>query len=319
MIDAPVSERLDLDAVDVLLAEAQDGSRRVLRQALAAAGLRRVRDSAGPTPGVADFALGEPDLLVIDASDDDGSGVGFVRLLRDRRFGRNPFMSVVVTLFDPTPQRLAAVADAGPDALVVKPVAVNTVRTMVQAVLRPRRPWVVTATYIGPDRRQGGREDGPPSAPVFEVPHVLWRKAHGHPTDGVLEEADAAWEAIRQQRAVQVAMRVLFMATMAMSAPDGGLELAYVDELQRIPESIGDLRRRLDGDPRADDTAEVCDALLEAAAELREDVHRGLRLVPQMRADAVRLACLVTGRDAGDLDRESRAAVRAFRRRTDGG
>lgn len=215
-LDGGFSKR-NLIAAEAVLIEPAVMSRRLLRTALTEMGLRRVQElNAIPTPDAAPGAIGSADLMIIDISDHDSLGARFVSAIRHRLFRVNPFIVVIACSASPEASVVRTAIDAGADGVLLKPFSIRQVQDQVSALIERRRPFVVTASYIGPDRRATPRPEANP-APSFTVPNSLHdRVVAGMSLDQCEAAVERSWAEITRQRARQQAFQALFQIRLAM-------------------------------------------------------------------------------------------------------
>ena len=65
---------------------------------------------------------GTPDMVIMGGECVGGGVSRFVRLLRHNEFKGNPFVPVIVVTWNPTPELVRELVDAGIDDLVPKPI-----------------------------------------------------------------------------------------------------------------------------------------------------------------------------------------------------
>ena len=85
----------------------------------------------------------------------NGSVCSTIKELRHNETGRNPFVPVIVTTWEPDRDLVEKIADSGADALLVKPFSPWQLIERIDCLANRRKPFVVTAERIGPDRRKG--------------------------------------------------------------------------------------------------------------------------------------------------------------------
>ncbi len=167
-----------LNDVHVLLADTRAHIRNALKIALAHSGLTHIHH-ASAVPHVTD-AIGHsfgPDILICDMDMDDGAACNLVTALRHNDLGRNPFLCVIGMSWSPTPAAVNHAANSGVDHLIAAPVAPKEILDRISAMVFRRAPFVVTADYVGPDRRSASTR--PSHVPLIEVPNSLREKAMG--------------------------------------------------------------------------------------------------------------------------------------------
>jgi len=139
-----------------------------------ALGTRGIRDpvvcrNAGALSGAMTAPI---DLLLCDI---DLPGLDFPATVQDIRHGRlgtSPFAIVIATARPSTTNDLPRILASGIDYIVLKPMPADQVMRRVDGFTRGRKPFVVTADFIGPSRRARRRNDGSDDE-VTLVPNTL--------------------------------------------------------------------------------------------------------------------------------------------------
>lgn len=149
--------RLQLDGLDIVIAEDVSQMRVFYRSILEAFGVKRIREA---TDGSEAFALiGEsvPDMLLTDYGMSPLDGVALTRLLRDKVRSPAPLLPILMITAYTDKERMRLARDAGVQDVLHKPV---TPQSLVEHVARIRgnpMPYVQTRNYFGPDRRRAVR------------------------------------------------------------------------------------------------------------------------------------------------------------------
>jgi DNA-binding response OmpR family regulator len=100
------------------------------------------------------------DLIMCDV---DLPGLDFGVMAQDIRHGRlgkNPFAILIATARPSTGTDLGRVMKSGIDYIVLKPMTADQVVRRLDGFTRGRKPFVVTESFIGPNRRALRRNDG---------------------------------------------------------------------------------------------------------------------------------------------------------------
>jgi len=304
-------ERLDLSDVDVVLVEPADGSRRAIRSALSSLRI----GSVAVASGVASARLMGADLLIVAVEDDEA--VPMVHAIRRRLREANPFVGVIASAFELQERTVRAAADAGVDGLIAKPTPLAAVSAAVQTLALRRRDWVVTASYVGPDRRSAARP-GASSAPVVEVPNPVRLKSLRQ--GGRLHElTETAWATIRRRQAEQLAFQAAFLFALAAvhgpGSPPAAAERAR-REAARLPGILDDLDRAA----VAVGAAQARDALeaLRRAAGVAVGETDDAPSLRRAEAAAVGVAALLQDRPPDAVAADVAAAVEGYVRRQAG-
>lgn len=167
-----------LSDVHVLLADTRSHIRNALKVALAHSGLNHIHH-ASAVPHITE-AIGHsfgPDILICDMDMDDGAACQVITALRHNDFGRNPFICVIGVSWTPTPNAVNQAANSGVDHLIAAPVAPKEILNRISSMVFRRAPFVITADYVGPDRRTAANR--PSHVPLVTVPNSLRQKAMG--------------------------------------------------------------------------------------------------------------------------------------------
>ena len=112
------------------------------------------------------------DLMIISGSLEGTSTVPMISAMRDGRLPHHPFPIVIMLLTEGDAESIGAAINAGPDHLMVLPVAPGPMLKRIEEFAVYRKPFVVTMEYVGPDRRTGPRPGCAP-APHVSVPNPI--------------------------------------------------------------------------------------------------------------------------------------------------
>jgi DNA-binding response OmpR family regulator len=187
--------------VKVVVTDDEALMRGIVLNALGAGGYRDIKPAANfeQLEQIVDGTF--PDLLVVSGEMADGDALAFVRRLRMHRIGRNPFVPVIMTAWNAEQSFVRKIVDAGADVLVMKPFAAAQLYTKIEFLCSDRPPFVVTSSYLGPDRRKASRGDDFPS---FNVPNTLTDRLNGERFDReeLLFRISSAFAAMMRQRRI---------------------------------------------------------------------------------------------------------------------
>jgi len=190
-----------------------------------------------------------------------------IKAIRNGQLGRDPFLPIVVASDPPGEDVLRPLIDAGVDAVLVRPLSVGKICDRLRLLTTQRRPFVVTADYIGPDRRQTPRP-GSLEIPLMEVPNALAdRIVGGPPTKSRATAREEAWAEVMRQRLARYAenMRLLGDRSFPL-ALKGDLNAEVLEDMQRLAVIAESAWKRLD-----------CKAGAEPLAQQIGDVARRMR------------------------------------------
>jgi DNA-binding response OmpR family regulator len=201
--------------VDIVYAEPVKVLRNDLRTAIAETGFRGVRECAdiGAVDGA--IRLASPDILIFDTDMEKGKMLSLIQRLRHNKFGKNPFLSVIATCAEPNQRKIQIIADSGIDYIMVKPFAPRQLVQRFESIAKSRKPFAITSSYIGPDRRDLIKpREGDEDVKLVEVPNTIGMKARGERIDFYeLQKAiSGVMSDISDVRLKQNARRVAFLA-----------------------------------------------------------------------------------------------------------
>ena len=227
-----------------------------------------------------------PDLLITDSDLGDGDICTMISDIRNHRIGTNPFMSIIVTTWKPSESLVRRVVESGADDLLVQPASRGQLRSRIDALTFNRKPFMITARYIGPDRRNLTRAEKLTGTAV-NVPNLLLAKASGGKDASELQRAiDAAVSTVNKNKLSRNAAHIGALVKQILAAYntkciDGHL----IDLLGNLVLTTQDASRRLTGTPFAA-ASKLCEALVKVAKRMeqsfRAPAEKDLRLLPQL-------------------------------------
>jgi len=308
---------VDLRPASAVLVDPDAEARRTLGGMLRALGFGAV----AATGSAAQADLEDVDLAVVSL--DLPGAADLLARIRQRRIEADPFAAIVATASSPGATIAGVAAAAGADALLAKPFDAGILGRTVEAIVLRRRPWIVTAAYVGPDRRSAKRVDGMAPSTV-DAPNPLRMRSEGASREEVRAEREMGWQAVGSVRAGRIAFAVLFVVTAMEIAAErraagAGIsesaEAALSEDLARLP----DLLERLE-DTLGPAYAVAAGGAAKAAVDV---LRRSLRplgsvrssdqvAVAAARAAAVEAARITMGRLSSSVDHDARRAARGF-------
>lgn len=278
---------LKFDKVDILLADPDRNSRDGLKMVLHNNGFRELR--FGDTLGDIIFQINKmtPDMIICSSELPDGDFCGLVAEIRHQKIGANPFLPIIATTWNPTPELVRQVIESGADYLLTKPISTVQLLDRIRSLIKSRKKFVVTNDYVGPVRSRKDSDDD--ETPKMEVPNTLKAKATG-------EKVDIA--AI--QHAIDAAIGEVNLRQLEGHAEEiGGLVSQIVPNLEMggktgetIKELLGqliyvakDTARRLGG-TKYDHVSGLCRTLIEVSnaifAAEGEPSPKDIKLLPPL-------------------------------------
>ena len=306
----------DFRSLAVIIVDRDVNTRRLLRGILARMGVNRTMDFPDTGDAMAAMIAIQPDLLFIDADAPDPGGLKFVQGLRHAQAPYNPFLGIIATTWQATPPLLMRFNNTGADDMMVKPFSTKQVQDRLTNLIDTRRSFVVTADYIGPDRRRQPREGI--QIPLFDVPNTVRLKAFGLFDRHQVDEATAdSLEAINLQKVVRGGFQVAFLVDFACPGLIVGGDRMAADHLLRAGGALEEVMRRLKPDSDLRGEAESHATIIRKALhQFRQAPEQPLSGATPLRAAAIGLAAVTSRRlDHNLVDQEVRGAVTAYRNR----
>jgi hypothetical protein len=150
-----------------------------------------------------------------------------------------------------------------------------------------RKPFVITARYIGPDRRNVTRSTTKMTGTAVHVPNLLLAKASGDKDAGELQRAvDAAVAAVNKNKLSRNAVHIGYLVKQILAAyKEKTIDGHLVDFLGVLVVTAEDAARRLTTTPYAA-ASKLCDALVRVAKRMEQSFRspdpKDLRLLPQL-------------------------------------
>ena len=230
----------------VVVVDSQLYVRKLVQDALRAIGFAHV-DGCHDIARLAGLLdMDSPDLILLDIDEEQDSTCRAVQEIRKWRLGRDPFVVVVALTWHADRGSVAAALDAGADDLLAKPVSAQILKERVGRQVAHRKKFVVSTTYMGPDRRSPGRPASSEDLPSIDVPNNLRYRALGDPAARADEGAiAAAMRALRIQMVYRLARRLAMLADAMMAASraaesgeSGAADAAMLDGLEGVAAAL---------------------------------------------------------------------------------
>ena len=158
----------------------------------------------------------KPDLIICDSEIGGNQAIDLFARIRRREQGDNPFVVTIMTTWNPTPEKVRAITNAGVDDLLSKPLSPKVLYDRVITLIWSRKPFIVTSEYIGPDRRKPSSR--PSNAKVFSVPNTLAARAKGEDMAGITEIIDSFWSGVTEERQVRNSFQIVFLVDLILPA-----------------------------------------------------------------------------------------------------
>ena len=307
--------KTSFNKVDLLLVAPKNQNSSSLRQSLTDLDFRDIRTGSSIEDIQHSLETRPPDLLITDADLSDGDVCALISDIRNHRIGTNPFMSIIVTTWSPSESLVHRVVESGADDLLVQPASRGQLRSRIDALTFNRKPFVITARYIGPDRRNMTRSEKMTGTPVY-VPNLLLAKASGDKDAGELQRAvDSAVASVNNNKLSRNATHIGYLVKQVLAAyKANSIDGNLVDFLATLVVTAQDASRRLTSTPYAA-ASKLCDAMVHVARRMEQSFRspdpKDLRLLPQL-AMSIHLALKDVNNNSATADEISEAISKAM-------
>ena len=134
-----------------------------------------------------------------------------IQKLRQGRLKHHPLPIIIALLVSSEGDYIRKAINSGPDDLLQLPVVPGQLLArLAVAAEQPRKPFIVTSDYVGPDRRTANRPDTF-SMPLLEVPNLVALKVKRTSNEVLAEEIRAASDKLRQMRLERFAFELQWL------------------------------------------------------------------------------------------------------------
>ena len=139
------------EKVDLLIVDGKSHQRSSLRHVLNDLSFCEIRHGTTQAAIQAEFAKRMPDFMIADSNLLDGTVAELITDIRHHKTGANPFLPIIVLTWDPAPELIREIVNAGADDILLQPTSRNLLKERIDTLTFDRKPCVVSARYIGPD------------------------------------------------------------------------------------------------------------------------------------------------------------------------
>ncbi|MEQ9489219.1 MAG: response regulator [Alphaproteobacteria bacterium] len=260
--------------MEIVFGEPERNLRTAFRAALHRVGFSNVVDYEKFNAVRQHIERRQPDLLVLDAQLGGENVPELVSKIRQGKLGINPFIPVILTLWEPKQETVKACAGSGADDLLVKPISPGQLVDRMVALVENRKPFVVTSDYIGPDRRKDANRSS--DIPLIDVPNTFQKKIKGEKIDQTSLNAMIAsvQEDINDQRLKRNAFQLAFLVELVLPLlVEGKTDSADLkSNMDRMAAVARDTGIRMEGS-EYDHVNNLCASMLEVAERLAGDLN----------------------------------------------
>jgi CheY-like chemotaxis protein len=153
-------ERSLYDLAEVLVFDPIAANRAATRSALYSLGCRQIEIVGNLRDFFEALENRPPDLALCEAQPDEAELCRAIRELRQSEQSYNPFAIIIVTAWTPSAAVATDIMNAGADGLILRPFSAALLDQKFRTHVLHRKPFVVTDSYVGPERRAAVRSIG---------------------------------------------------------------------------------------------------------------------------------------------------------------
>ena len=261
---------------DIVFADGERSVRQGIRQILIDQGYRSLRDYGSLEVVEEEVERTLPDLIVMDALMDGGEATALASRIRAGELGINPFIGIMITVWQPSEAVIRRVVNCGTDDILVKPLSPKQMMDRINVVAYKRKPFVVTSDYIGPDRRP---KNAPPrdgqKISSIDVPNTLGAKARGRPlsTEKLREMIGEAMFEINEQRLQRHSYQIAFLVGEILPAFEANkIDDGTKKSIVRLSEIANEIGFRLQNS-NFEHVANLCHNLIRVTTAIRQNLR----------------------------------------------
>lgn len=138
----------------ILVVDDHQPMREILKSLLFGLGVRNVQEARDAAQAFEMLRYAPLDILLTDYDMAGGTGVDLATKLRRTEGNLNRRMPIIMVTGRAEGPVILAARDAGVDEYLIKPLTTVSLCQKLEAALNRRRPFIETASYVGPDRRR---------------------------------------------------------------------------------------------------------------------------------------------------------------------
>ncbi|WP_337996518.1 hypothetical protein [Oleispirillum naphthae] len=210
-----------------------------------------------------------------------------VKAIRNGQLGRDPFLPILIASDPPGGEEMRILAGCGVDAVLVRPLSVGKICDRLRLLTTQRRPFVVTADYIGPDRRAAPRTAAI-EAPLMEVPNALADRILANvQVKSRTAARQAAWGEVMRQRLTRYAENMRLLGGRSFPpALKGDLNAEVLEDMRRLARIAEDAWKRLEREAGAEPLArQIGDVALRMRSFVQAPNEAPRDLLAHLQAD----------------------------------
>ncbi len=148
----------DLSSLAILVVDDSDNMRKLLRAILSTLDVTPTVEVATATDALRALQEFPINLVITDLEMDPVSGIELVRMIRSNGDSAKQMVPIIMLTGHTDRHLVEEARDVGIDEFVAKPVSHETLYDRIIEILDNLRPFVISKSYYGPDRRRHARE-----------------------------------------------------------------------------------------------------------------------------------------------------------------
>ncbi len=267
-----LDKKYAFDQVTVLLFNPVAQMRATLRDAMLVQGFRNIIDYGDLERTRAAIIERSPDLILLDLDRERVEVCKLVREIRHSNLCADPFVVIIALSWNPSIEAVNNSLEAGVDDIIMMPISIKLISDRIDVLIRNRKDFVVTSTYVGPDRR-GPAHTRPDALGLgtIRVPNNLRFKATGDVQAAASDDAVVAVKAeINNHRLNRYAQRIVWLAdeTLKLKALGREVPAASGKRLDEIASLVDSLALELESLGQVE-LLEICDSMVRVVENIR--------------------------------------------------
>lgn len=143
-----------LDDLTLMVVEDSQVIRRLLRAILRSLGARRVIECEDGDAAIRRLHEDAVDLAIVDIMMRPMDGIEFIRMVRTSKLSPDRYLPIIVLSGYTEMEYVVSARDAGANEVLAKPFTAQALYDRITAIIEKPRPFVMTDSYFGPDRRR---------------------------------------------------------------------------------------------------------------------------------------------------------------------
>jgi DNA-binding response OmpR family regulator len=294
----PSKSGIALDKVRVAHFDPNMRMRTLMRGMLLTTGFREIRECRSIQDIITLLETDAIDLLLVDIDTDTDDICKIVREVREGRLGPDPYLVIMAMTWRPEQDMIARALQTGTDDLIAKPISTKVLAERTTNLVYNRRNFVVTTSYVGPDRRTPDRHK-PGDLPTIKVPNSLRFKATGDPAAvadvGALA---AARETIKTHRVYRISAEISDK-TLALEQGVEDKKHAKISnaDLKALVDRVNEINHLVRSEELTQ-LAPIGHSMMHVVNSIVEVGHASKRLLAVLRLHSQAIAATVKGEKA---------------------